>query len=1237
MVLSFSLPMPDARLKDVAAELRVLQEVSDQRDDRLTKAVAKVEAACTRLESATAHRLELVERSVADITGSLEGLYGRIESLLNPHLLGKGVLGSHTESGSSSTPPRVKLHFPRFDGSDPLSWIFKADQYFSFYDTPDDQRILLASVHFEGDVVPWFQMLQRVGQCPSWVALTRAIEQQYGPTQFDNPRAQLFKLEQLTSVTQYHTAFTVLANRVVGLSDEALLDCFISGLKKEIKRDVLAREPTSLPHAVALAKLYDVGIPTLGSSSRSRAGSTVFNSHKQPSTALSSPLSHSVGVPTAPPLLPTPPGKPSPQIRRLSAAEIQQRREQGLCYNCDEKFSATHRCQNRRFMLLMLDDDDSGEASPDVGEESHALDESVLLHHMSLQAFSGTLSPCTIRFDGQLCGSTVSVLLDGGSSDNFIQPRVVDHLHLVVEDSPKFKVLVGDGYSLLGQGVVRAIPLRLSGHEIPVDVFVAPIKGADIVLGASWLATLGAHVADYSIAMLRIYRDGQFLTLQGCQHTLPIPMQYNHMRRCLLSDGVDLLYALEFNVAEKCTLAFVLPENTPPDLGHLLTQFADVFGEPKGLPPVRPHEHSITLIPGAGPVKVRPYRYPFSQKNQIELMVDDMLREGIIQPSLSPFSAPVLLVRKKDGSWRFCTDYRALNAVTIKDSYPLPTVDELLDELFGAHYFSKLDLRSGYHQIRVRQEDQSKTAFRTHNGHYEWLVMPFGLTNAPATFQAVMNAVFQPYLRKFVLVFFDDILIYSADWETHLSHLAIVLTLLRTHVLFAKLSKCSFGVSKIDYLGHIVSSQGVEMDGTKLIAINDWPIPSSVTQLRGFLGLTGYYRRFIRGYATIAAPLTSLLQKNSFLWSAEAEAAFLALKRAVTEAPVLRLPDFSQPFVVEADASGLGIGAVLSQKGHPIAFFSRKLSTRMQHKSAYVREMFAITEAIAKFRHYLVGHKFVIRTDHQSIRHMTDQIIQTPEQQEWLPKLLGYDFTIEYKPGRTNLVADALSRSCYMAVSTPVTDWLSDLIALQQDDERLRDIILQIMQRDPKVSSYQFQRGILLFKNRLVVPTTANAFIRRLLEEFHSSPVGGHSGFLKTFQRVRRQFFWHNMKKDIQSFIRLCDVCQRAKSSQTSPAGLLQPLPIPMAFGRMLPWISLLVYRNPVVTLLSWWLLIALPNMVILRLLLHPIQLFLWPRPSFRMWCAYMVYRSRLSLIVIGLLLVHFGSIYSSYRGLHLL
>jgi hypothetical protein len=361
-----------------------------------------------------------------------------------------------------------------------------------------------------------------------------------------------------------------------------------------------------------------------------------------------------------------------------------------------------------------------------------------------------------------------------------------------------------------------------------------------------------------------------------------------------------------------------------PEIQSLLSDYVHLFDKPVGLPPSRSADHKIPLVPGAQPVKARPYRYTPQQKDEIEAQVREMLRAGIIQISSSPFASLVLLVRKKDGTWRFCVDYRQLNALTIKHKHPVPIVEELIDELAGVCWFTKLDLASGYHQILLAEGEQHKTAFQTHHGLYEFLVMPFGLTNAPASFQSLMNQIFAPLLRQCVLVFVDDILIYSPSLSCHVQHLKAIFDILHQNRLFLKRSKCSFALQELEYLGHIIGRDGVATDKTKVHAVTAWPQPTTVKELRGFLSLTGYYRRFIKHYGILARPLTQLLCKGAaFCWGPDQQQAFALLKEAMSTAPVLAIPDFSQPFVLETDASNTCIGAVLMQGGHPVAFLSK--------------------------------------------------------------------------------------------------------------------------------------------------------------------------------------------------------------------------------------------------------------------------------------------------------------------------
>lgn len=368
-------------------------------------------------------------------------------------------------------------------------------------------------------------------------------------------------------------------------------------------------------------------------------------------------------------------------------------------------------------------------------------------------------------------------------------------------------------------------------------------------------------------------------------------------------------------------------------------------------------------------------------------------------------------------------------------------------------------------------------------------------------------------------------MVYSGSWKAHLVHLEVVLQTPQKHQLYARLSKCSFGLSEVDYLGHKVSGAGVSMDADKVAAVKEWPTPVNVKQVRFFLGLTGYYRRFIRNYASVAGPLTALLKKERFSWHEAAETTFNQLKAAITAAPVFGLPDFSQPFTLETDASGIGVGAVLSQNGHPIAYFSKKMSPRMQRQSAYTRELFAITEALAKFRHYLLGHKFTIKTDQKSLKSLLDQSVQTPEQQAWLHKFIEYDFKIKYKPGKDNIVVDALSRIFFMAWSEPQSNFLQTLRQQLSSDAEIQKQMTECGQARSENKEYQVRDGLLYWKDRLVIPKQST-LIQDILKEYHSSPSGGHAGITRTLARITTQFFWSKMKEDVTQFVQQCEVCQ---------------------------------------------------------------------------------------------------------------
>ncbi|GJX69685.1 transposon ty3-G gag-pol polyprotein [Tanacetum coccineum] len=576
----------------------------------------------------------------------------------------------------------------------------------------------------------------------------------------------------------------------------------------------------------------------------------------------------------------------------------------------------------------------------------------------------------------------VVVLVDGGSTHNFIDQAWGDRFGLIVAHDVHFEVVVGNREKMVCTGRVKDLTIVIQGYTITTDFFVLPVAACPIVLGVQWLKTLGPIEIDFEKLTLGFRLAGSSHILQGLKRSELTALKSHE---CMGLNGTAMLLQISPIIDNP------LPDHTPcPAVQSVLFEFADIFQEPKGLPPRRFQDHSIPLLPGSQPVSSRPYRQPYYQKTEIEKQVRELLQQGLIRPSHNPFSSPVLLVKKSDGTWRFCVDYRALNDITVKDKYPIPIIDELLDELYGAKVYSKLDLRSGYHQIRVREGDIHKTAFRTHEGHYEFVVMPFGLTNAPATFQCLMNDLFRQYLRKFILVFFDDILIYSKSIDEHVEHVREVLGILKANHLFVKASKCCFGVTQVNYLGHVINSNGVSVEAAKVEAVLSWPVPTNAKGVRGFLGLAGYYRKFIKGFGSIVAPLHKLVGKGPFVWDETANKAFELLKIALTTTPTLGLPDWSKPFTIECDASGVGIGAI--------------------YRSTYEKEMLAVVKAVRKWRPYLLGRAFVVITDHMSLKYLLEQRISTPAQTKWLTKILGYDYKIDYKKGATNRGADALSR-----------------------------------------------------------------------------------------------------------------------------------------------------------------------------------------------------------------------------------
>ncbi|GJZ39678.1 reverse transcriptase domain-containing protein [Tanacetum coccineum] len=506
----------------------------------------------------------------------------------------------------------------------------------------------------------------------------------------------------------------------------------------------------------------------------------------------------------------------------------------------------------------------------------------------------------------------------------------------------------------------------------------------------------------------------------------------------------------------------------------------------------------------------------------------------------------------KEGSFRMCIDYRELNKLIVKNCYPLPRIDDLFDQLQGSSVYSKIDLRSCYHQLRFRDEDIPKTAFKTRYTHYEFQVMPFGLTNAPAVFMDLMNRVCKPYLDKFVIVFIDDILIYSRNKEEHANHLRIILELLKKEKLYAKFSKCDFWIRIVQFLGHLIDNQGLHVDPAKIEAVKNWTSPTTPTEIRQFLGLAGYYRRFIKDFSKIAKSLTELTQKNKkYIWGKDQETAFQLLKQKLCEAPILALPKGNDDFVVYCDASHQGLGAVLMQREKVIAYASRQLKPNEENYTTHDLELGAVVFALKIWRHYLYGTKCTVFTDHKSLQHILDQKELNMRQRRWLELLADYDCEIRYHPGKANVVADALSRKerikplrVRSLVMTIHPNLPSQILKAQTEALKEENIKAENLRGMDKAFEIR-PDGTRCIKNRSWLPLFGN--LRDLImHESHKSKYSIHPGSDKMYQDLKKLYWWPNMKAIIAEYVGKCLTCSRVKAECQKPSGLLVQPEIPM-------------------------------------------------------------------------------------------
>lgn len=624
-----------------------------------------------------------------------------------------------------------------------------------------------------------------------------------------------------------------------------------------------------------------------------------------------------------------------------------------------------------------------------------------------------------------------------------------------------------------------------------------------------------------------------------------------------------------------CTPAVDIgPSLTPADrhrLMELLEQFKDCFSSTSRVGQTPLTKHRIITEETARPIRQNPYRVAQKEREAIQQQVEKMLQDDVIQPSNSPWASPVVLVKKKDGSLRFCIDYRKLNHVTKKDVYPLPRIDDSLDRLRHARYFSSMDLKSGYWQIEVDERDREKTAFVTPDGLYEFKVLPFGLCSAPATFQRLMDTVLSGLKWKTCLVYLDDVIVFSATFEEHLKRLLSVLQAIRSAGLTLKPEKCHFGFEQLQFLGHVVSQEGVKPDPDKTAAVAKFPRPTDKKAVRRFMGLCAYYRRFIANFAHLASPLTRLTRDDvAFVWGEEQEAAFNELRQRLQTPPVLAHFDEDASTAIHTDASNVGLGAVLVQwqdgAERVVAYASRTLSRAESNYSTTEKECLAVVWAVTKFRPYLYGRAFQVVSDHHSLCWLTNMKDPYGRLARWSLRLQEYDMTVVYKSGRQHLDADCLSRSPIESPSADADECagflgIVDAAAIsqqQQADRELNTLIEFLEGRATKVSrlfsrslpSFCLRDGVLYRKNfsptgkshLLVVPEVLR---REILQACHDEATSGHLGYTRTLARIKQNYYWPRLAEEVKHYVRTCLECQRRKAPPTKPAGLLHPVPVP--------------------------------------------------------------------------------------------
>ena len=1106
-----------ARLEDALGKF---QETQDEAEVRLEKMESQKDEISEQVQSVVDGKLTEKEKILQDAMDALKKeLMGEIKKLSTELLLYKNAMLGGMMAEATTPKPRIDAPKPKeYKGARTAqevdNFIWGLEQYFRLMSIEDEAtKVNTASIYLVDAALLWWRTKcaeSSDGDIPvkTWKDFQSELKKHFYPKNADEEaRDRLYQLKHEGSIREYVKRFSELKLLIKDLSKSEGLYLFKSGLQRWARMELKRMGVQDLSEAMAAAESI-AEFEKKDSSKPKHKGNS--GGDKDKSTKNGS-------------------GKPQ---NKAGDKQFRNQNERGefKCYNCGGKHLARN-CPQPRNEKVAAIQEKTGE-----GEEVVKLNSII----SSMEFKKDSKEKGLMYVDVSIAGQKLSALIDTGASELFVSEQIAKKLGFHVEKASGFIKTVNSEQTPIA-GVAKGVKLEIGGWIGKETIKVIPLDDFDFVIGLSFLDRIKAFPVPFANSLL----------ILDPSHPCLVPVNRE------AGIGAKMLSAIQFSKGVHkvrptylATLVHDEPitaEGVPAEVKQVLAEFRDVMPTelPKTLPPKREVDHKIDLVPNAEPPARAPYRMAPPELEELRRQLKELLDAGYIRPSKAPYGAPVLFQKKHDGSLRMCIDYRALNKLTVKNKYPIPLIADFFDQLGGAKWFTKLDLRSGYWQVRIAEGDEPKTACVTRYGSYEFLVMPFGLTNAPATFCTLMNKVLQPFLDRFVVVYLDDIVIYSKSLGEHVEHLRQVFKVLRENELYVKEEKCSFAQMEVPFLGHIVGGGKIKMDGAKIRVIEDWEPPTKVTELRSFLGLANFYRKFVKGYSKIAAPLTELLKKDkAWDWNTKCQEAFEGLKKAMASEPVLVLPDHTKPFEIYTDASDVAIGGVLMQEGHPVAYESRKLNETEQRYTVHEKEMTAVVHCLRTWRHHILGSKFVVYTDNVANSYFQTQNKLSPKQARWQEFLAEFDFSLEYKPGKINTVADALSRRYNIeTVSLPKGQLLERIKEGLSHDPTAKMLISYV--NEGKTRRFWLEEDLLYARgHRLYVPHFGD-LRKEIMKECHDSKWAGHPGMTRTMALIGEHYYWPRMGEDVEAYVRTCLVCQQDKIEMKKPAGLLQPLPIP--------------------------------------------------------------------------------------------